>query len=82
MPSLDPSRLAPPAAPDRMPETIVRYTEDRDALHRRYPNSGSPRRLDRIIAFHEEWREGLAGVGRLDTPDDRVDLELLRAAID
>lgn len=70
--------LESPASPDRMPATVTRYVEDRDALLRRYPEPGSASRFERLEHFHRSWLDGVSEVGRLDTPDDRVDLHLFR----
>jgi hypothetical protein len=39
---------------------VVRYTEDIDALERRYPVTFSPARIERLRRLHEGWRQRLA----------------------
>ena len=79
---LPPDATGPPAAVSELRDVVDRYTLDRAALLRRYPDA-SAARFARLRQHHEEWQRRLAAVpfDRLE-PEGRIDHVLLRTRIE
>ena len=69
--------LAPSA--DRMPAILARFTSDRAAIERRYPNAYSPLRFEKQSAYLTAWTEALEALPFDEfTRPDRLDWLLFR----
>lgn len=66
-------------APSELRELVERYTSDRMALLRRYPDASSPERFARLTRFYGDWQATLeATASDAFGVDGRLDVVLLR----